>query len=88
MNDAMNTMNKPVIGTYPSIELELDGIPFEVFYSASADKQSVSIMRILTLKAKISGEEWYHINSETDQIERMIVKELNSGEQDFDDIGD
>jgi hypothetical protein len=45
-------------------------------------------MRILTLEAKISGEEWYHINSETDQIERMIVKELNSGEQDFDDIGD
>ncbi len=88
MNDAMNTMNKPVIGTYPSIELELDGIPFEVFYSASADKQSVSIMRILTLEAKISGEDWYHITSETDQIERMIIKAINNVEQDFDDIGD
>ncbi len=88
MNDTMNTTNKAVMGMYPSIELELDGIPFEVLYSASADKQSVSIMKILTLEAKISGEEWYHINSEIEQIERMIVKELNSGEQDFDDIGD
>jgi hypothetical protein len=88
MNDTMNTTNKAVMGMYPSIELELDGIPFEVLYSASADKQSVSIMKILTLEAKISGEDWYHITSETDQIERMIIKAINNVEQDFDDIGD
>lgn len=84
----INVSNEQILGKYDSMEITIDDLPIEVWYRANASKDWVDVMEIKSTYAKLSDEDWYWITSQIEQIQSKILKEINRGEQDFDDIGD
>lgn len=71
--------------SYPTIELEVDGIKVTVAYATTL--YGVRVMSVKPVEP-VSQDDMDWVSGQLDMVETLVAKELESPAEDTDDIGD